>query len=148
MSLERDINSLAGVPVFAAMDHEALRLMAFAAEKRDLRTGDVLFRKGDMGEGGFLVLSGAITLDSSDPEGGVGARSVAAGTLIGAHALLASVRRSQTATVREPSSVLTISRALFTRVLREYPSNAKLVRRFWARHLHDRLFNLKRSDRP
>lgn len=147
MSLERDINSLARVPFFSAMDHEALRLMAFAAENRDLPAGEVLFRKGDSGDGGFLVMSGAVDLDSSDHAGGLGARPATTGTLIGVHGLLAVVRRRQTATVREPSLVLAISRALFTRVLREYPTNAKTVRRLWARHLHEKLSNLKGSIR-
>ena len=57
------------------------------------------------------------------------------GTLIGEHALLAPVRRAQTATVLELSSVLAISRVLFTRVLHEYPTNARAVRRVWARRL-------------
>ena len=142
MSLERDLNCLARVALFSAMDHEALRLMAFAAEKRNLRAGEVLFRKGDLGDRGFVVISGAITLEMSD-QGAGGVRSAGPGTLFGEHALLAAVRRRQTATVREPSSVLAISRALLTRVLREYPNNARGVRRLWARLLHARLSRIR-----
>lgn len=146
MSLERDIKSLAQAPFFAAMDHEALRLMAFAAEKRNVATGDVLFRKGEMGDVGFLVLSGIVDLIPAGPNRDT--RPATAGVLVGANALLAPVRRKQTATAREPSTVLAISRALFTRVLREYPANARTVRRFWARELHAKLLGLTGSDRP
>ncbi len=147
MSLDNDIKFLARVPLFSAMDHEALRLMAFAAEKRNLQAGVVLFRRGDLGDGGFMIISGVVALEAPD-RGNGGARSAGPGTLIGEHALLAEVRRPQTATVREPSSVLMISRALFTRVLHEYPNNARGVRRFWAQHLYDRLSSLKNGVRP
>ena len=46
MSLERDISTLARVPLFSGMDHEALRLMAFAAETRVMRG-----RRGPLSQG-------------------------------------------------------------------------------------------------
>ena len=142
MSLERDISTLAKVPLFSGMDHEALRLLAFAAETRIMRAGEFLFRKGEIGEGAFVVMSGAVSLMTAENED-LGASSAGPGTLIGEHALLAAVRRPQTATVLELSSVLAISRVLFTRVLHEYPTNALGVRRIWAHRLHDKLVMLK-----
>ncbi len=142
MSLERDISTLVRVPLFSSMDHEALRLMAFAAETRIMRPGEFLFRRGELGEGAFLVTSGSVALAEVEHENH-GAHLAGPGILIGEQALLAPVRRAQTATVLELSSFLAISRALFTRVLHEYPSNALGVRRVWARRLHDKLLKVK-----
>ena len=50
MSLREDMQLLQAFPVFAAMEPEALRLVAFSAETRFLRTNDTLFRRGDAGE--------------------------------------------------------------------------------------------------
>jgi CRP-like cAMP-binding protein len=142
MSLDRDISTLARVPLFASMDHEALRLLAFAAETRMMRPGEVLFRRGEMGEGAFLVMSGLVALVGAEHEER-SAHSAGPGTLIGEHALLTPVRRAKTATILDLSSFLTISRALFTRVLHEYPANAVGVRRIWAQRLHGKLANVK-----
>ena len=147
MSLETDIDRLARVPLFSGMDHEALRLMAFAAEKRILRAGDILFRQGDDADGGVLVISGLIAMDGPG-EASPNPRMIGPGALIGEHALLVAARRPRTATAREASCVLAISRNLFTRVLLEYPANARAVRRFWAQRLCDKLSNLKNVDRP
>ena len=142
MSLDKDIDRLGRVSLFSALDYDALRLMAFAADKRVLETGDILFREGEMGESGYLVISGAIGVGSADADKAE-TRRVGPGSLIGEHALLAAVRRPVTASALEPSSVLTITRRLFTRVLHEYPSSAKAIRRFWARTVADRLSHIK-----
>lgn len=142
MSLEKDIDRLGQVPLFSALDYDALRLMAFAAERRVLATGDILFREGEMGESGHLVISGAIGVGKAGADKAV-TRRVGPGGLIGEHALLAAVRRPVTASALEPSSVLTVTRSLFTRVLHEYPSSAKAIRRFWAKTLAGRLSGIK-----
>jgi len=128
MGLEDDISKLAGNPAFAAIEPEALRLIAFSADTRTLRAGDVLFRRDEISNGGFLVLSGSIALDPSG-DGTATARVVRPPGLIGELALLTETRRPATAIAREPSSVLRISRQLFHRVLQEFPASAERLRR-------------------
>src|SRR5215203_6085319 len=65
MALEDDIATLARAPLFSLMDYDALRLVAFAGEHRGLRSGDMLFRKGDTSDGGFVVTKGAVALETS-----------------------------------------------------------------------------------
>ena len=62
MSLESDMALLSRVAMLAGMERDALRLLAFAAETQQLRAGDVLFRKGDASDGGYVVAQGAIAL--------------------------------------------------------------------------------------
>jgi CRP-like cAMP-binding protein len=127
MGLEDDIGKLARVPAFAVIEPEALRLIAFSAETRILRAGDVLFRRDEISNDGFVVLAGSIAMDASG-DGAVTARIVRPPGLIGDLALLTQTRRPATAIAREPSTVLRISRLLFRRVLDEFPDSAERLR--------------------
>ena len=122
MALDDDIRAFLRIPLFKLMEPEALRLLAFSAETKLLRAGDVLFNEGDESDGGYLVVNGALTpFGSTDG-------SVGAGSLIGEMALIASSPRAVTLVAAEPTTVLRITRALFRRVLEEYPQSAVRLR--------------------
>jgi CRP-like cAMP-binding protein len=125
MALDDDnIATLSRAPLFNLMDHEALRLIAFAGEHRVLRTGDVLFRRGERADGGFVVMKGSFTVEAKDG----GEPFVAEpGALIGQAALFARGVRPSTATAREPSTVLRVSPTLMRRVLQEFPRAAQAM---------------------
>jgi CRP-like cAMP-binding protein len=127
MGVEEIIGKLARIPAFAGIEPEALRLLAFSAETRILRAGDVLFRRDEISNDGFVVLVGSIAMDASG-DGAVTARIVRPPALIGDLALLTQTRRPATAIAREPSTVLRISRLLFRRVLNEFPDSAERLR--------------------
>ena len=123
MALDTGIRRLASIPLLNELDVEALRLLAFSAETRILRAGDVLFSKGDQTSGGFIVVSGAIALDPHG-DGRTAAQIVGPDSLIGEMALITQTECPVTAIARQPSVVLAISRDLLHRVLREFPSSA------------------------
>jgi CRP-like cAMP-binding protein len=123
MALEQDIDRLASQPLFALLPREALRLIAFAAEARILRAGDVLFRKGEAADAAYLVISGTLALDARD-DGSPSAYLAEPDTLIGETAMLAEVQRPATAIAREMTTVMRISRVLMARVLQEFPDSA------------------------
>jgi CRP-like cAMP-binding protein len=127
MGLEEDIGKLARNPALAALEPGALRLIVFSAERRQLHAGDVLFRRGEPSNDGFVVLEGSIAVDSSG-HGAAVARIVRPPGLIGELALLTQTKRPATAIAREPSTVLRISRQLFHRVLSEFPRSAERLR--------------------
>lgn len=134
MALENVVQALAQHPTLAALETEALRLIAFSGETRILRAGDILFRRDEMSDCGYLVLSGAIALDASD-NGAQAARVLGPGTLIGDMAMIAKTKRPATAIAREHSTILKITRTLFHRILNEHPRSAEQLRR----HLAERL---------
>jgi CRP-like cAMP-binding protein len=127
MGLEEDISKLARNPAFAVIEPEALRLIAFSAETRTLRAGDVLFRRGEHSHDGFLVLTGSIAVDPSGL-GAAPARIVRPPGLVGELALLTQTQRPATAIAREPTALMRISRQLFHRVLHEFPASAERLR--------------------
>lgn len=67
MGLDDDIAILAAAPLFGFLDRDALRLLTFAAERRDLADGDLLFSRGDPADGGFVVMAGTIRLAPRSP---------------------------------------------------------------------------------
>ena len=128
MALDDDIDTLGEAALFRLMDREARRLLAFAAERRTLREGEVLFRKGERSDGGYVVTRGTIALDTS--EDGSGEAFIAGpATLIGQTTLFVRRPRAATATARERSSLLRISPSLMRRVLEEFPDAAALIHR-------------------
>ncbi|WP_413991753.1 cyclic nucleotide-binding domain-containing protein [Labrys okinawensis] len=123
MALDEDMVLLAQVALFRDMDRDALRLLAFSSERRRLRAGDTLFRKDDISEYSFVVVSGSITLIDDD----VATAIVGPGTLIGEMALVSETRRPTTAIAREPTVILRLSRQMFRRTLEEYPATAARI---------------------
>ena len=134
MGLEDDIAFFEQVPTFAALDREALRILAIGAESRQLQSGAVLFYAGELADGGYLVQEGSLQLEP----GVLGeAKAIIAGpgTLVGELALLTDTVCQATAIANEPTTVIRISRSLFRKMLEGYPAAAVMLRDMLARQL-------------
>jgi CRP-like cAMP-binding protein len=123
MALEGDITFLAKAPLFGLLEPEAVRLLAFASETRNLRPDEVLFKKGDRSDGAYIVIRGALALDGGDDER---AQPFIAepGALVGHMALFLRTPRPATATACDETTVMRISPTLLRRVLEEFPRSA------------------------
>jgi CRP-like cAMP-binding protein len=124
MSLETDITLLRQASPLNALNADALRLLAFAADMRMLRAGDILFRKGDRSDGAYIVRSGQIALDASGDGTGKGAGEpylAHAGCLIGRTSLFTRILRPATAKALEPCSIMRLPPSLIQRVWEEFP---------------------------
>ena len=127
MALHDYVYQLRQVELFQALSMEAVRLIAFSAEARILRVGDVLFHEGEAAGEGYVVLSGVLALTHSGaPDSDV--QLAGPGSLVGEMALLAATERPATAIAREATGVLRIPRTLFHRVLQEFPECAVRMR--------------------
>ncbi len=126
MALDDDIALLARQPLLSLIERDALRLVAFAAESRTLRAGDVLFRRGEASDGALLIVSGAVALLGAD-EGRPAEEILGPGALLGEIALFTAVERPVTAIAREPTQVMRLSRSVMRRVLGESPQSAQAL---------------------
>ncbi len=140
MTLEDDIENLTRIPLLAIFEASALRMLAFSAETRLLRGGDVLFRRGEASDGGYILTMGSISLDP-DGDGGPESLIVGAWTLIGETALITTTTRPSTAIAIEPSTVLKIARPLFHQILEQHPATAARTRDY----MRDRLLAFSRN---
>lgn len=136
MALDDDIALLARQPLLGLMERDAIRLVAFSAETRMLRAGDVLFRGGENSDGAVLVISGAVAIMSGD-DGQPADAIVGPGTLLGELALFTSAKRPVTAVAREPVQVMRLSRSVMRRVLTEFPDSAQAIADAVAERLRD-----------
>jgi len=134
MTLDDDIANLSRIPLFAIFEPSALRMLALSAEARLLRAGDVLFRRGEMSDGGYVLTMGSIALDPHD-ERRPQALIIRPWTLIGETALVAPSTRRAAAIAREPATVLKILRPTFHVILEQHPATAARVRDFFRRRL-------------
>ena len=75
--------------------------------------GEVLFYAGDNADAGYLIQEGSFSLTPDDARRRRTERPSGRGTLLGELALIVTAVRPVTATAREPSTVIRISRSLF-----------------------------------
>ena len=128
MALDETIGLLERVPLIGRFQRDALRLLAFSAETRRLRPGDMLFSRGDRSDGGYVLLAGEIEVTS----GGAGRRAgsepdavVGPGALLGRLALVMRMKRPSSARARTACELMRISPTLLRRIIAEFPDTAE-----------------------
>jgi CRP-like cAMP-binding protein len=130
MTIEDDIAFLEGVPQFKRLGTSALRILAIGTESYSVRRDEVLFSPGESADCAYVVQQGSFTLTPERPDE---PESIAEpGALLGESALLVESRRLETATAREESIVLRISRAMFLKMLESNPEAAQRLREMFA----------------
>lgn len=127
MALDDTIAVLGRAPILGLLGADALRILAFSADTRRLRAGELLFRRGERSDGGYVVMSGLIAA-SQMPGDEADAVLLGPGSLVGRIALFVRMQRPASATAREASSLMRISPTLMRRVLQEFPLAAESIR--------------------
>jgi CRP-like cAMP-binding protein len=130
MSIDDDIAFLERVPMLTQLGESALRILAIGAESYSVGEGEVLFAPGESADCAYVVQNGSFAVK---PEATNGIESVAEpGSLLGESALLIEAPRRVTATAREDSIVMRISRAMFVKMLESNPEAAQRLRALFA----------------
>jgi CRP-like cAMP-binding protein len=127
MSLDQDIARLARTAPFDLLPPDALKLIAFSAERKRLAAGETFFEQGEDADSAYFLLSGSATLIAQG-EGAAKRKQVGAGALLGEMAMLAPTKRAASAKAREDSLALRIPRHVIHRVLAEFPAEAARIR--------------------
>jgi CRP-like cAMP-binding protein len=122
------------IPLFAALEPVALQELVLGATTRALAPGELLFSRGEAAQGGFVLTTGAIVLETRE-QGGGPEKIVKPVTLIGEIALIAPTARPTFARAREDSTLLEIPRALFRETLESHPKTAGRVRALFKERL-------------
>lgn len=125
MALKDDIALFQRLTIFRDLSEDHLRLLAFGAERRRIEPGRILFRQGEAADGAYVVTMGRIDLVRYSPSRGEHKTGEAGpGSMLTEIAMVAEVERQFSAVAAEASEVIRISRALFHRMLEEYPEVA------------------------
>jgi len=125
VSLDSDIKVLERVKLFEGFEPEHLRLLAFGADSQVFEEGQILYSSGDASDGGYVVVEGRVDLVSGTSDNVV--KQYGPGSLLGELALITETEYSATAEAQRRSQVLKVSRALFRRILKEYPHLAEML---------------------
>lgn len=125
MSLARDIDVLRRVPLLSQFTEDQLRLLAFSAETMQVSKGGTVFNEGERADGGIVLTIGKVQLETgmgrdARPQGTYGP-----GTLFGENALMTEGKRPARAVALEDCELIRIRRALFSRMLQEFPETAR-----------------------
>jgi CRP-like cAMP-binding protein len=125
---------LASVPLFAGMPDSELGELAQVARRRKIRPGEVLYREGEEALAMLVIVDGRVSVSLRLPgERTVELTSHGSGEVLGEVPLLDGGTHSATATVEEPATVLSLSRADFVALVsRRHPTSFELKRRIAA----------------
>lgn len=146
MALEDDIRVLSQVRLFESLGKEQLRLLAFGAETMKLPKGRELFREGSKADCAFVIAEGAVDLFRLRQGERHVIQRAGPGTMLGEFALIAQTDRPAGAVAAEDSVVIRLNRALFRRILEEYPEVAERLHDAIAGALRDMIEKLSRLE--
>lgn len=103
--------------------------------KLTFREGDLVYRKGDMAQQMFVILSGKVRMYVGTEPQGDWSEELAKGDFFGEGSLLEPIPRHHTAVALEDTEVVAISRGTFLRMIRQNPEvSVKMMQRLAQRN--------------
>lgn len=136
MSLETDMDVLRDMPFFGGFSDEQLKLIAFSAESRSLPEKLLLYDEGQLLHSAYVVVTGSLRAETkAKPGEEPKRRSIGPGVLLGERALILDTRSTESVRVENRARVLQLRKAMFRRLLQEYPQIAITLRARIARNV-------------
>jgi len=145
MSIDQEVEILRRIPIFAKIDPAKLKLMAFASERVTYKSGQCLFKQGEIGDSAFIVLEGTAEVLIKGPQGPMRVASLSENEIVGEIAILCDIPR--TATVQAVTELVTlkITAELFFRMLMDFPEMGVEVMRVLAHRLEQTTAQLREA---
>lgn len=129
MSLNEEVELLRHIPMFANIEPSKLKLLAFTSERLTFRAGQDLCVQGEMGDAAFIIIEGLADVLIDTPTGVTSVTTVGKNEVVGEIAILCDVPRTATVRALEDVVALRISKELFFRLVREFPTMAVEIMR-------------------
>ena len=135
MTLQEDVELLRSIPMFAKIEPNKLKLLAFTAQRLTFNAGDSLFHQGDEGDSAYIIVDGAADVLVDSPNGPITVATVGKNDLVGEIAILCDVPRTATITANTTLTTIRISKELFFKLVSQFPQIAIEIMRVLARRL-------------
>ena len=113
------IHALQSVPVFNELTPKQFKEISRLIHKRNYKKGEIIFKKGSLGEGMYLILSGSVVI--KDPESGIVFASLTNDNFFGEMALLDEEPRSAQAEATSPSHLIGFFRTALLSLISRFP---------------------------
>lgn len=124
--MQQNLELLQQVPYFANFPSKALKLLSFLGERALLNQGDTLFEEGDDRGRAYLIVDGALTLLKPFATEDVIVQHFSKGDFVGFGSLLGPMPALFTLQATAKTTVLTISRKQFSKILEQFPETSKI----------------------
>jgi CRP/FNR family cyclic AMP-dependent transcriptional regulator len=146
MSIDKEVEILRQIPLFANIEPVKLKLMAFASERITFQVGQSLFQHGDEGDAAYIIVDGEADVLVDTPSGPLRVAKVKRNDIVGEIAILCDVPRTATVTVTEELTTLRITKDLFFRMVTDFPEMGVEVMRVLAHRLEQTTAQLREAQ--
>ena len=133
--LSNEVDLLRRVPLFAGMDPAKLKLLAYTSDVVTYRAGQVLFRRGDVGDAAYVIIQGGAEVSITTDTGEIPVAHLRDGDFLGEIAILCDTPRTATVTASTELKTLRIRKERFFELLRQFPEMAIELTRLLADRL-------------
>lgn len=146
--LERDVETLRNIPLFAGLPTARLKLIAYTSEVVRFEPGEVIVRQGDPADAVYVLAEGeADVLLTGDDGHEMLLGTMGRHTLFGEIAVLCNGRRTTTVRAKGPVTTFKIAAKVFLDLLRSSPEIAMQVMTVLAQRLERTTARLQHYER-
>lgn len=135
MSIDKEVEVLRQIPLFANIEPAKLKLMAFASERLTFQPGQALFQQGDRGEAAYIIVEGEAEVTVDTPSGPLTVAKFTDNDIVGEISILCDVPRTATVTPTSQLVTLKITKELFFRMVTDFPEMGVEIMRVLAYRL-------------
>jgi CRP-like cAMP-binding protein len=133
--LSNEVELLRRVPLFAGIEPAKLKLLAYTSDVVTYHSGQVLFRKGDVGDAAYVIINGDAEVSITTDSGDVPIAHLKDGDFLGEIAILCDTPRTATVKAKSELKTLRIRKEPFFELLRQFPEMAIEMARIMAERL-------------
>jgi CRP-like cAMP-binding protein len=120
--LERDVETLRNIPLFAGLATARLKLIAYAAEIVHFGPGELIVQQGDPADAVYIVTEGEADVELRDGQGhDILLATMGRHSLFGETAVLSKGRRTASVRAKGPVTTFKISANVFLDLVRQTP---------------------------
>jgi CRP-like cAMP-binding protein len=143
---ENQTNQLPRLPFFGALTDEQMEVVSGHLEVLDLEPKQTVFEEGDPGDCVYFIIQGSLEVNMEAGWGeNVALATLSNGALFGEMSIIDDLPRSASIVALTKSTVLSLKKADFERILEEYPSIGVVILKGLAAILSQRLRDTSES---
>ncbi len=121
MTLQKDVEVLRSIPLFAKIEPAKLKLLAFTSEHLEFAPGETLCRQGEQGDAAYIILDGRADIVVETRDGPVTVAGIGRNDIAGEIAILCDVPRTATVQATTRLAALRVSKEGFFKLVEQFP---------------------------
>jgi CRP-like cAMP-binding protein len=130
------------MPFFSAFPQKAIKLLAFLAQRASFSPGDIVFEEGEDFSRAYYIISGELTLYKKSGTDKTAIQKYGERDFLGSFSLLGAMPSLYILEASAETTVLTIEREQFAKILEQFPETGKIV----VKHLLRELYQWERKN--